>query len=89
MKPEWWTNGKACSRIPRVIELWREQGCEVTPLYGDRALLEAEQRGRRQGMEEAIKAIQDELENLTSHDPGICLDMVLRALQAKLDEVQP
>ena len=51
-------------------------------------LLEAEQRGRRQGMEDASNVIQDELENLTSHDPGVCLDMVLRALQAKLDEVQ-
>lgn len=54
MKPEWWTNGKACSRIPRVIEIWREQGCEVTPLYSGAALLDAHQRGRHEGMEEAF-----------------------------------
>lgn len=61
MKPEWWTNGKSCSRIPKVIEIWREQGCEVTPLYSGAALLDAHQRGkdegraigRREGMEEA------------------------------------
>ena len=62
MKPEWWTNGKACSRIPRVMEIWREQGNLVEPLHGGRAILAAEQRGMEKAAEIAIANAHEDCE---------------------------
>lgn len=68
--PEW-AMAEAASLRSAVI--WQSNASnEIIAI----ALVEAERRGR----DKAVSVLQTEAENPSSHDPAICLDMVIRKL---------
>lgn len=54
----------------------------ITP-YIARAILSAEKRGEEREREGALSDLQAVLDDLPSHDPGVCLDMAIRAIRKR------